>query len=57
MKVAVDFTAGVRQHGGVGRYTRSLVRALAVALLDRIISYYSLILFGVPAFLITKRGR
>ncbi len=31
--------------------------ALAVALLDRIISYYSLILFGFPAFLITKRGR
>lgn len=29
MKVAVDFTAGVRQQGGVGRYTRSLVRALA----------------------------
>ena len=29
MKVAVDFTAGVRQHGGVGRYTRSLVKALA----------------------------
>ena len=29
MKVAVDFTAGVRQHGGVGRYTRSLLKALA----------------------------
>ncbi|HET7771306.1 MAG TPA: glycosyltransferase family 1 protein [Chloroflexota bacterium] len=29
MRVAVDFTAGVRQHGGVGRYTRSLVRGLA----------------------------
>lgn len=31
--------------------------ALAVALLDRIISYYSLIIFGLPAFLCTKRGR
>ncbi len=29
IKVAVDFTAGVRQWGGVGRYTRSLVKALA----------------------------
>ena len=35
MKVAVDFTAGVRQHGGVGRYTRSLVRALADAFQER----------------------
>jgi uncharacterized protein (TIRG00374 family) len=31
--------------------------ALAVALLDRLISYYSLIIFGLPAFLLTKRGR
>lgn len=31
--------------------------ALAVALLDRMISYYSLILFGLPTFLFTKRGR
>jgi glycosyltransferase 2 family protein len=31
--------------------------ALAVALLDRLISYYSLILFGLPAFLLTRRGR
>jgi uncharacterized protein (TIRG00374 family) len=31
--------------------------AIAVALLDRIISYYSLIVFGFPAFLLTKRGR
>lgn len=29
MKLAIDFTAGVRQHGGVGRYTRSLVKALS----------------------------
>jgi glycosyltransferase involved in cell wall biosynthesis len=29
MKLAVDFTAGVRQPAGVGRYTRSLLRALA----------------------------
>ncbi len=28
MNVAVDFTAGVRQPAGVGRYTRSLVHAL-----------------------------
>ncbi|MDQ3703318.1 MAG: glycosyltransferase family 4 protein [Chloroflexota bacterium] len=28
MKVAIDFTAGVRQPAGVGRYTRSLVKAL-----------------------------
>ncbi|HEU5319003.1 MAG TPA: glycosyltransferase family 1 protein, partial [Chloroflexota bacterium] len=34
MKLAVDYTAGVRQHGGVGRYTRSLVRALADALAE-----------------------
>jgi glycosyltransferase involved in cell wall biosynthesis len=31
MKIAVDFTAGVRQPAGVGRYTRSLLRALATA--------------------------
>jgi uncharacterized protein (TIRG00374 family) len=31
--------------------------ALLVAILDRLISYYSLILFGLPAFLLTKRGR
>lgn len=31
MRIAVDFTAGVRQPAGVGRYTRGLVRALAVA--------------------------
>jgi glycosyltransferase 2 family protein len=31
--------------------------AVAVAFLDRIISYYSLIVFGFPAFLVTKRGR
>jgi glycosyltransferase involved in cell wall biosynthesis len=29
MKIAVDYTAGVRQPAGVGRYTRSLLRALA----------------------------
>ena len=29
MKIAVDFTAGVRQPAGVGRYTRSLLKALA----------------------------
>ncbi|HEU5319002.1 MAG TPA: lysylphosphatidylglycerol synthase transmembrane domain-containing protein [Chloroflexota bacterium] len=31
--------------------------AVAVALLDRVISYYSLIIFGFPAFILTKRGR
>ncbi|MBI3970140.1 MAG: flippase-like domain-containing protein [Chloroflexi bacterium] len=31
--------------------------ALAVALLDRLISYYSLIAFGLPAFLLTRRGK
>jgi uncharacterized protein (TIRG00374 family) len=31
--------------------------ALAVAVLDRLISYYSLIVIGLPAFLVTKRGR
>jgi uncharacterized protein (TIRG00374 family) len=31
--------------------------AVAVALLDRLISYYSLIVLGFPAFLLTKRGR
>ncbi len=34
MKVAVDFTAGVRQYGGVGRYARGLVRGLAGALAE-----------------------
>ena len=29
MRIAVDFTAGVRQPAGVGRYTRSLLGALA----------------------------
>ena len=31
--------------------------ALAVAVLDRLISYYSLILIGLPTFLLSKRGR
>lgn len=31
MRIAIDFTAGVRQPAGVGRYTRGLVRALAHA--------------------------
>jgi len=31
--------------------------AVAVALIDRSISYYSLIIFGFPAFLMTKRGQ
>ena len=31
--------------------------ALAVALLDRLISYYSLIVIGLPTFLVSKRGR
>ena len=31
MRIAVDFTAGVRQPAGVGRYTRGLVRALSLA--------------------------
>jgi uncharacterized protein (TIRG00374 family) len=31
--------------------------ALAVALLDRLISFYSLVVCGFPAFLLTKRGR
>jgi uncharacterized protein (TIRG00374 family) len=31
--------------------------ALAVAILDRLISYYSLIALGLPAFLLSKRGR
>jgi glycosyltransferase involved in cell wall biosynthesis len=34
MRVAVDYTAGVRQAAGVGRYTRSLVKALAAALAE-----------------------
>ncbi len=28
MRVGIDYTAGVRQGGGIGRYTRELVRAL-----------------------------
>jgi uncharacterized protein (TIRG00374 family) len=31
--------------------------ALAVALMDRLISYYALILIGLPTFLLSKRGR
>jgi len=31
--------------------------ALAVALMDRLISYYSLIALGLPTFLLSKRGR
>jgi hypothetical protein len=31
--------------------------ALAVALMDRLISYYSLIAIGLPTFLLSKRGR
>ncbi len=34
MRIAVDYTAGVRQHGGVGRYARSLVGALAASLAE-----------------------
>jgi uncharacterized protein (TIRG00374 family) len=33
------------------------VKAGAVAFFDRIISYYSLIAFGFPVFLLTKRGQ
>ncbi|MGI6368081.1 MAG: glycosyltransferase family 4 protein [Anaerolineae bacterium] len=29
MRIGIDFTAAVRQQAGIGRYTRSLVRALA----------------------------
>ena len=28
MRIGIDYTSAVRQHGGIGRYTRSLVRAL-----------------------------
>jgi uncharacterized protein (TIRG00374 family) len=35
----------------------SLQVALAVALMDRLISYYSLIALGLPTFLLSKRGR
>ena len=35
MKLAIDFTAGVRQHGGVGRYTRALVKALTAEMAAR----------------------
>jgi glycosyltransferase involved in cell wall biosynthesis len=34
MRIAVDYTAGVRQVAGVGRYTRSLIKALAAALAE-----------------------
>lgn len=29
MHVAIDYTSAVRQHAGIGRYTRNLIRALA----------------------------
>lgn len=28
MRIGIDYTSAVRQHGGIGRYTRNLVRAL-----------------------------
>lgn len=37
MHVTIDYTAGVRQRAGIGRYTRGLVRALGAA--DRITDY------------------
>ena len=29
MRIGIDYTAAVRQHAGIGRYTRNLIRALA----------------------------
>jgi uncharacterized protein (TIRG00374 family) len=40
----------------LGVFGVSVPVALTIALLDRLISYYSLIVFGFPAFLLTKRG-
>lgn len=37
MRIGIDYTAAVRQHAGIGRYTRNLIRALAD--LDRDNSY------------------
>ncbi len=29
MRIGIDYTAAIRQHAGIGRYTRNLIRALA----------------------------
>lgn len=65
---AVSLSLIVPTPGGLGGVEAAFVGVLAVfgvplhvavvvALLDRMISYYSLIVFGLPAFLLTKRGR
>jgi hypothetical protein len=65
---AVSLSLIIPTPGGLGGVEAAFVLVLAVfgvdkslaitvAFLDRLISYYSLILFGFPAFLLTKRGR
>jgi len=56
VKVAVDFTAGVRQYGGVGRYTRSLVRALADAFQERAAGDHLTLLWAGPPRLALPEG-
>jgi len=41
MRIAIDYTAAVRQRGGIGRYTRELVQALAA--LDQANEYVLLV--------------
>jgi glycosyltransferase 2 family protein len=65
---AVSLSLIIPTPGGLGGVEAAFVLVLAVfgvdkslavtvAFLDRLISYYSLIVFGFPAFLVTKRGR
>jgi glycosyltransferase involved in cell wall biosynthesis len=56
VKVAVDFTAGVRQYGGVGRYTRSLVRALADSFAERGAGDRLTLLYAGPPRVDVPRG-
>jgi glycosyltransferase involved in cell wall biosynthesis len=56
VKIAVDFTAGVRQYGGVGRYTRSLVHALAGALAEEDSNDLLTLLWAGPARVALPEG-
>ncbi len=47
MRIAIDYTPALRQRGGIGRYTRGLVRALAS--IDRSREYVLLVSRDAPA--------
>ena len=56
MRIAVDYTAGVRQHGGVGRYSRSLVHALALSLAELDALHQLTLLWAGPARIALPTG-